>query len=132
MTLFLALALLAQTLQPGSTLVYGIRVYRPVGASQVEWKQLIPPATQPIPLTDAARTACGFGERTPVPNEVVNRAMEIMDGNGENLAWPDDHSLFAYLARDATLLKVGRATDGQVMSTIHLPERGEHWNYPTG
>ena len=133
---------------PGSNLAFAIRVYQRVGASRIDWMGIAPPSRQAAKWGDAEKSQCAATQHSRVSAETSALAQSSIAGNGKLLAWSADERLFAYVARDATIpppkpnpwgctdcfysvLKVVRANDTKVLSTIPLPEFGDRWNYAT-
>src|SRR5215813_3412873 len=133
---------------PGSTLAFAIRVYQRVGASHIDWMGITPPDGQAVKWNDAERSHCVATQRGSVPAETQAQAQSSIAGNGKLLVWSADGTMFAYVARDATIppptpnpwgctdcfysvLKVVRANDVKVLNTIPLPKFGDRWNYAT-
>jgi hypothetical protein len=133
---------------PSSSLAFAIRLYQPVGASHIDWMGIIPASRQAAKWSDAEKSRCMSTPRRPVPAETQARAQLSIAAEGKLLAWSGDGTMFAYVARDATIppptpnpwrctdcfysvLKVIRANDARVLDTIPLPEFGERWNYAT-
>ncbi|PYS25672.1 MAG: hypothetical protein DMG11_22420 [Acidobacteria bacterium] len=133
---------------PGSNLAFAIRVYQRVGASRIDWMGIAPPSRQAVKWGDAEKSQCAATQHSRVSAETSALAQSSIAGNGKLLAWSADGRLFAYVARDATIpppkpnpwgctdcfysvLKVVLANDTKVLSTIPLPEFGDHWNYAT-
>jgi WD40 repeat protein len=133
---------------PGSNLAFALRVYQEVGASRIDWMGIAPPSRQPVKWGDVEKVPCMATQDSHVSTERSALAQSSIDGNGKLLTWSADQTLFAYVARDATIpppkpnpwgctdcfysvLKVVRANDRQVLSTIPLPQFGDHWNYAT-
>jgi hypothetical protein len=133
---------------PSSNLVFAIRVYQRVGASHIDWMGITPANRQAVKWSDAEKSHCIATPRVPVSAETHALAQSSIGGNGKLLAWSVDGTMFAYVARDATIppptpnpwgctdcfysvLKVIRANDARVLNTIPLPEFGDRWNYAT-
>src|SRR4051812_5566874 len=88
---------------PSSSLVFAIRVYQPVGASHIEWMGITPAKPQAAKWGDAEKNQCMATPHTPVSAEAQALAQSSIAGNGKLLSWSADGTLFAYVARDATI-----------------------------
>ena len=106
-TAFSLALLLAQTatsqVVPSSNLVFAIRVYQRVGASHIDWMGLTPNSGQAAKWSDAEKSQCMATLRSPVSAEAQALAQSSIDGNGKLQAWSVDGTMFAYVARDATI-----------------------------
>lgn len=148
--LFLAL-LFGQSAPPQvelkSPIAFAIRVYQRTGPSHVDWMGITPPAREAVKLTDAERMDCAAGQRGTISPGARAR-FESAIGAGKLLTPSVDGVMFAYVDRDPSVpppvpnpwgctdcfypvLKIARAADATVLSTIRLPEFGDRWNYAT-
>jgi hypothetical protein len=130
-----------------SPIAFAIRVYQRTGPSRVDWMGITPPARRAVKLTDPERMHCLADQGGTMSAEVQPR-FESAIGERKLLTASIDGATVAYVDRDPSVpppvpnpwgctdcfypvLKVARASDATVLSTIRLPEFGDHWNYPT-
>jgi hypothetical protein len=130
-----------------SPIAFAIRVYQRTGPSRVDWMGISPPARKAVKLTDAERMACLANQGGTVSAEARAR-FESANGVRKLLTASIDGATVAFVDRDPSVpppapnpwgctdcfypvLKVARASDATVLSTIGLPEFGDHWNYAT-
>src|SRR5204862_5773901 len=92
-----------QQVTPHSNIAFAIRVYQRVGASHIDWMGIATPGQQAVKWSDAEKSQCVATQRSPVPAETNALAQASMAGNGKLLAWSADGTVFAYVARDATI-----------------------------
>ena len=133
--------------EPKSAIAFAIRVYQRTGPSHVEWMGITPPAREAVKLTDAEGMECAASHRGTISPEARAR-FESAIGVRKLLTASVDGALFAYVDRDPSVsppvpnpwgctdcfypvLKIARAADATVLSTIRLPEFGDRWNYAT-
>ena len=137
----------ASPLQSSFKIILAHRVYQLVGPSHIDWLELRFPERKAVKLTDTEKGQCVENLSGTVSAETKTRAELNIAGNGKLLTWSADGAMFAHVVRDPTVLpptpnpfgcsdcfysvlKVSRASDTQILATIRLPERSEHWNYP--
>ena len=131
----------------GSPIAFAIRVYQPARASRVEWMGIRPATRDAVKLTDAEKSRCAASPGGTISEEAQAR-VESAIGPRKLLTASIDGAMVAYVDRDPSVqppvpypwgcsgcfypvLKVARASDATVVSTIRLPEFGDHWNYAT-
>jgi hypothetical protein len=130
-----------------SPIAVAIRVYQRTGPSRVDWMGMSPSAPVAAKLTDAERRRCLANQRDTV--SAGAHARGDSDSRGKKLLTASiDGGTIAYVDRDPSVpapipypwgctdcfypvLKVAHASDAAVVSTIRLPEFGDHWNYAT-
>ena len=156
MTRHLSIALLLTVLfgQSASTQVeltspvaFAIRIYQPTRTSRVEWMEVRPATREAVTMTDAERMRCVATRGGTMSTEAQARVKSAI-GRRKLLTASRDGAMVAYVDRDSSVpppvpnpwgcsdcfypvLKVARASDAAVVSTIRLPEFGDHWNYAT-
>jgi len=130
-----------------SPIAFAIRVYQRTGASRVDWMGMSPSTRNAVQLTDAERMDCLANQGRTTSAEAQAR-FESAIGKRKLLTASLDGAMVAYLDHDPAVpppvpspwgctdcfypvLKVARASDATVLSTIRLPEFGDHWNFAT-
>jgi Tol biopolymer transport system component len=93
---------------------------------QIPQGKLVPlsEGLDPVLAPDANR------EHNPSPR-IRTRAEEEVVGNGTLPAWSPDAMKIAYVSSDSAQLRIVQVRDKKDLASIPLPERSEHWNYPT-
>jgi len=130
-----------------SAVAFAIRIYQPTRSSRVEWMEIGPATRERVKLTDAERMRCAARQVETVSAEAQAR-VESAIGPRKLLTPSIDGAMVAYVDRDSSVpppvpnpwgcsdcfypvLKLARASDATIVSTIRLPEFGNHWNYAT-
>jgi len=130
-----------------SPVAFAIRIYQPTRSSRVEWMEIGPATRDPVKMTDAQRMRCVASQGRTMSAEAQAR-VESAIGRRKLLTGSIDGAMVAYVDRDPSVpppvpnpwgcsdcfypvLKVARASDATVVTTIRLPEFGDHWNYAT-
>ena len=130
-----------------SPIAFAIRVYQPTGPSRVDWMGMRPSTRTAVMLTDSERADCLDNQGRTTAAQAQAR-VESAIGGKRLLTASIDGATIAYVDRDPSVpppvpnpwgctdcfypvLKVARASDATVLSTIRLPEFGDHWNYAT-
>jgi WD40 repeat protein len=146
LTLMVAPSVTAQV-ELESPIAFAIRIYQRTGPSHVDWMGINPPARDLVRLTDAERATCAASRQETMSAEARARLQSAI-GAGKLLTPAVDGDMFAYVDRDPavaaprpnpwgctdcfySVVKVARVADGTVLSSIRLPEFGDHWNYAT-